>query len=74
MRIYYRFTGFQDFRRHTAITQLGIRPKQYLGASSPVGIERRDKFIFCEILSQNPQVLGLYILFNIQIIYWMKRD
>ena len=51
MRIYYRFTGFQDFRRHTAITQLGIRPKQYLGASSPVGIERRDKFIFCEILS-----------------------
>ena len=53
MRIYHRFTGFQDFRRPaTAITQLGIRPKQYLGASSPWGIERRDKFIFCEILSR----------------------
>ena len=35
-----------------AITQLGIRPKQYLGASSPWGIERRDKFIFCKILSR----------------------
>ena len=61
----------------TAITQLGIRPKQwYLGAASPWGIERRDKFIFCEILSRKTlKFLGCtnYSIFKL-FIGWSVTD